>query len=131
MLALNGDCFLRLVRTRYCSLLSAVVHNCICQLKPQGWNFQLILLVPLAFLKVSLSFNLLSRKLNYKPLFKDKIKLKFKLICHDFHYIRLLSMHPSHVVLERPHFHGTFSGSFLTFSLPEVASFDKIPDFIF
>ena len=40
-------------------------------------------------------------------------------------------MHPSHVVLERPHFHGTFSGSFLTFSLPEVASFDKIPDFIF
>ena len=84
VLALNGDCFLRLVRTRYCSLLSAVVHNCICQLKPQGWNFQLILLVPLAFLKVSLSFNLLSRKLNYKPLFKEKIKLKFKLICHDF-----------------------------------------------
>ena len=85
VLARNGDCFLRLVRTRYCSLLSAVVYNCICQLKPQGWNFQLILLVPLAFLKVSLSVNLLSRKLNYKPLFKDKIKLKFKLICHDFH----------------------------------------------
>ena len=29
VLARNGDCFLRLVRTRYCSLLSAVVHNCI------------------------------------------------------------------------------------------------------
>ena len=96
-----------------------------CQLKPQGWNFQQILLVPLAFLKVSLSFNLLSRKLNYKPLFTDKIKLKFKLICHDFHQIRLLSTHPSHVVLKRPHFHGKFSASF--FSPLEVARFDKIP----
>ena len=27
VLARNGDCVLRLVRTRYCSLLSVVVHN--------------------------------------------------------------------------------------------------------